>query len=166
MATTKKTHWTWKVYFLIYLLIVLVNTIEFFKPLSSMNLYYQYLIAYHTLFIVPYLLNAFSIILNAFALIPFCFFILKNNSLSAQFCRWLFIFRLSLDLAGRSYELQTLKALFHGEARIELGGYVIPIAVLVIATLIIFSAPSYVALYLYGFRRGTPSVKALPQTNA
>lgn len=137
-------NWIWGSAFLIYLFVVTANAIYFFWSDSAMNLYYQILMAYNIYFLVPFCLNALSVILNILTLLPFYLFIRRINFLVPSFWQWLFIFRLAADITGRSYEFQFIKSLFYQDPQTGFS---------LISVYLLLVLPSYIALYLYAFDR-------------
>lgn len=139
-----KALWIWKVYFLIYFLIVTVDIGTFFSPESPKNIYYQVLIAFDSLFIVPFLLNALAVILDVLSLVPFYGFIEGIAFLSKKFWRLVFMTRLVLALWGHSYDFQLIRSLSHEN---------INNALAFVAVAILLNIPSYAAMFLYAFQK-------------
>jgi len=144
----KQRSWLWKAYFLFTLLITSGSAIYFFQEKSPINLYYQILIAFDIHYLIPYCFNALSVLLNLTSLLPFYFFVCRNPFLSEKFCQWLLCFRLIFDLTGHSYEFQIIKSLNFQDKAASWAA---------IAVIVLFSLPSYVANYLYAFRRESDS---------
>ena len=129
-----------------YLFIKTIFTVYFFRQDTPVHLYYQILIAYHLRFLLSYCLNALAVILNALSILPLYLFVRQTYVLSPGFWRGFFLLRLSLDLTAHSYDVNFLKSLFHQDTLLTLG---------VIAIIVVFNLPSYVALFLYAFRQKT-----------
>lgn len=138
-----KSEWIWIAYFLIYWLVTTAQIAYFFTPNSALNLYYHYLIAYDLHFLLTYTLNVLVMVFNALSLVPIYLYIYRIEFLTPDFWKTLLILRLTLDLMGRSFEFQVLKAIFQDDP------FTAGITVL---TFLLFHLPSYMILFLYAFR--------------
>jgi len=141
---SKRPSWVWTVYFLLYLFFMTANTVYFFDRRSMMSFFYHFLIAYDTRYLIPYTLNAASIIFNAISLLPFYLYLRNGEFLSKPFWRGIFIARLFFDITGRLFEFKFYKSLFYQDTLLGLSAAFLALS---------FHIPSYIAFYLYAFRR-------------
>jgi len=140
----KSNLWVWKAYFIIYLYLTADSAYSFFSPASPMFWYYHTLIAANDFFIIPFSLNAASIILNILTLVVLYLFLARRAWLSVKFWAMIFSLRLFCDIFGKSYERKILQAIFHDDPAT---GW------MAVGMLVSLSLPSYIAFYLYAFRR-------------
>jgi len=140
----KKVNWIWALYFLIYFLAILFSASPLLDPTSEIRFYYRVLIAFNPLFLFTFLLNVLAVTLNVISLLPFYGFVFHRNFCSQNFWRYFLVLRLACDVLGHSYEFKFIQSMFYHN--VSAGVH------LVIVTLI-WNIPSYVALYLYAFRR-------------
>ncbi|MCK5580687.1 MAG: hypothetical protein KAJ18_05375 [Candidatus Omnitrophica bacterium] len=140
----EKTHWSWKIHFIIYLCFASANALYFFIPGSKIQFYYQIQIGFDVFFIIPFCLNAAAIIFDAVSIIPFFLYIQKTCFLRQTFWQWIFYIRFAVNIAGRSYELNILKSIYHQDPQA---------ALYMLATFLLFAGPSYVATGLYAFKK-------------
>jgi len=136
--------WFCFIYFYLYTLMVGYFTMEFFRPHSAVNFYYQFLLAFKPYFLIPYFLHLLAIIVGLLSLAPFYSFLTGIPSFSQQFARWLFFARLGLDLFGRSYDIKSLQALAYHNSLLP---------VIFAAAYLLISLGSYWAHFMYAFRR-------------
>jgi len=144
---------SWKIYFAIYAFVAILNTTFLFSPGSQMFWYYQVLVAFHPVLIIPYGLNVLSVVLNLLTLIPLYLFIADRRWLHPRLWGYFFVARLLLEFFGKSYDKNVLSSLFHNDptsAWLSLG---------MVTCLML---PSYIALFLYAF---FPSRKRPQQQN-
>lgn len=139
-----KDQWAWYVYFVIYLAIVLSNTVYFFSWKNQIFWYYQVLMAVDIWFLYPYLLNALAIILNIVTLIPLALLIRGIYILSPRFWGYFMFLRILLEFFGKSFEIKFLQSLFYQD-RVAVWAS--------LGMLITLTLPSYIGLFLYAFRR-------------
>lgn len=132
----------WLIPFFLYVIFVAFKTYDFFSSQSSTQLYYQFLIAFHLNYFIPYFLNITSVVLNDLSIIPFFLYMTQIYILSPKFWRILFVIRVAFDLTGRSYEFACLKSLVYQDLSTPL---------LIVFTTLALMAPSYIAYYLYAF---------------
>jgi hypothetical protein len=142
----KSSGWIWKAYFIIYLYLTIGSLYAFFSPSMPAYWYHQILIAYDAVFLVPYFLNAASLFFNALAVVVIYLFIARISILSQRFWAYTFFLRLILEFFGKSYERKIIEALFHDDPAT---GW------LAIGMMVSLALPSYVAYYLYAFKRQT-----------
>ena len=135
--------WLWYVYFYLYMSLVASQAVEFFRPATPIHTYYQFLLAFDPVFLVPYVLNLLSVIVNVLSLFPFFSQISGTRSFSPFFSRLLLAVRIVLDVFGRSFELSGIKAMSFYEKKA---------AMIILAAFVIFSLPSYVAHLKYALR--------------
>ena len=134
--------WIWKLLFFAYISMALERALELLVPMKKMNLYYHILIAYDARFLLPFCLNALSVILNVLAIVPIYLFITRHHLLSQKFWKLFLFLRLSCDLFGRSYERAQMLALFHQDAHVALE---------VLALAVAIYLPSYLANFIIAF---------------
>jgi len=144
IAMKKLLNWAWKIYFAIYIFLTASNIYAFCSEESPVFWYYQILLAYADLFTIPFILAALSLIFNSLAILPLFLFIERKTLLTARIWKYFFIFRVILDALGKSYENQVLRSLFQDSVLI--GGMAVCIMILLVL-------PSYLANYLYAFKR-------------
>ncbi len=136
--------WFWYIYFYLYVVLISYSTLEFVRPDSAVNLYYQFLLAFKPYFLLPYCLHLLNIIVGLLSLVPFYSYISGQPLFSPSFARCLFFARLILEWTGRSYEIKSLQALtYHNHL---LPG-------IIVAIYVVFIAGSYWGHYSYAFRR-------------
>ena len=140
----KRPHWTWKIYFLIYLAFASGSVIYFFMPGSRVQLYYQIEIGFDIFFLVPFCLNAAAVIFDALSVLPFFLYISRINFLSQRFWQWIFYLRFACNICGRPYDFVTLKALYHQD---------IQAVIYFLSTTFFLVAPSYLATGFYAFHK-------------
>jgi len=139
----KKPHWSWSLYLIFYVFVKTIFAIYFFRQDTPSHLYYQILIAYHLRYLLLYCQNALSVILNTLSIWPLYLFIRRVYILAPGFWKGFFFLRLLLDVTSHSYEVKFLQSLFHQDA---------VLTVQIILALMLFSLPSYAALFMYAFR--------------
>jgi len=139
-----KLHWLWLAYYLCYVSYATGNAAAFFSPQSPSYLYYHFLIAYDLRYMIPYCLNALSVIFTIFTILPLLLRIVKYHVFSTGFWRAMLIARLFFDLFGRSWDYLFFKSLFYQD-------FYAPLALL--SAYFLFLLPSYMAFYLYAFEK-------------
>lgn len=147
---TKKTKWFWTFLFWLYLFTISSNTIVFFNPQSPTKIYYQILLSFNTIFLIPYLLNLLAIILDILAVFPFFNYLnpqknfIWEKHISTNFWKWFFAIRLSLLFLGRSFESKELQSILHNDIRVTLT---------IIIAMLIIEGPSHIAVFLFAHRQ-------------
>lgn len=140
---SKNPNWLWKLHFLIYFSVASFNFMAFWDPESEIAFYYHTLLAYDRYFFFPYALNVLAVLCTAFTLVPFYCFLFQRQIFKTTFWRFFFVFRLALDITGRSYEFKVVQAMFYHDAIAGIH--------LSLFALLLF-LPSYIALFLYAFK--------------
>ncbi len=145
----KKLRWLWTLFFWLYLFTVLSNTIVFFNPQSPIKIYYQILLGFNTVFLIPYLLNLLAVILDILAIIPFYNFLdhqkhlIGCKSISPNSWTWFFAIRFALIFVGRSYEIKEIQSLLQNDVVVTL---------CILSSLIFLEGPSHLAVFLYAYQ--------------
>lgn len=138
-----KPSWAWQVFFFIFFLTTISNTVLFFKPDSPVQTYYKILIGFNDSSVLLFLLNALAVIFNFLAIVPFLGFVENKRFLTPRTWQWCYVLRLAFLLTGQSYALKDIQSLYHQDHRIALS---------VLISALIIHAPSYIATFLYAFR--------------
>ncbi len=136
--------WLWLAYYFFFVSYATGSVLTFFSPLTGSYYYYHFLIAYNVKYLVPYCLNAGSVLFTVLTLFPLLLHILKYDLFSVDFWRVMFFARLFFDLAGHSYDVLFVKALFYQDLYAPLS--------LMLGTFL-FLLPSYMVLFLFAFAR-------------
>ncbi|MBI3601738.1 MAG: hypothetical protein HY209_02430 [Candidatus Omnitrophica bacterium] len=137
--------WPWKIYGIFLTVLIVASLTDMASKDSALRMYYTMLIAFHRGYGVLLVLNIISLIINLLApLVVFCYAFNVKSSL--KFWQVFFFIRLFFDFIGHYYDSQCIKAAFfqsflYGVACI--GVFIIPIL------------PSYIAHYLYAFKKPT-----------
>ncbi len=145
----KSRNWLWTVLFWLYLFAVLSNAIVFFNPQAPINIYYQILLGFTNIFLIPYLLNLLAILFDLLAVVAFYNFLnpskhgIGEKSISPQSWKWFFIIRLSLVFVGHAYAFKEIQAILHDDRWVTLA---------VVNLMLLFYAPSYLASFLFIFQ--------------
>lgn len=137
----KKWNWLFYGFFLSY--INFGGLKEILDPDSAVRSYYTVLIAFNKSYLIFLLLNTLCVVINLFIPLVVCFYALNIRS-SLIFWKTLFIARLLLDLTGHHYDMQFLKSAMHQKTYYfwaSMAVFILPIL------------PSYIAHYLYAFKK-------------
>ena len=144
-----KPSWLWKILFLAYLFSSVTSAVLFFNPASPLQIYYKILVAFHTFFMVAFLLNALTVIFDVLAIFPFYGFVDGKKLLSARTWKCFFVLRSIFFITGHSYASKELLSLLHHDSWAVLS-FMNLMAVLYL--------PSYIATFLYAFSKSSPLV--------
>lgn len=139
-----KKKWLWEVYSFILLFSVLRRAWNFFSPSSPIYLYFYLLKAFHPFYTFLYAVNVWQIFLSVIHILPLVLFIYRVPFGNPKFWQYLFILRIIFDLAGNSYECDTVISFYHEDPLLGLA-----ILIQSISTYI----PSYIACYQYAFKQ-------------
>ncbi len=135
--------WPWKIYSIFLTIIIFASLKDVASQDSAFRMYYTMLIAFHKGYYIWLILNIISLTLNLLApLVVFCYAFNVKSSL--KFWQVFFFIRLCFDLIGHHYGAQFIKAAFFQSFLYGLacmGVFIIPIL------------PSYIAHYLYAFKK-------------
>lgn len=137
----KKWNWLFYGFFLSYINFGALK--EILDPDSAVRSYYTVLIAFNKTYLLYLLLNTLNVIVNLFIPLVVCFYAL-NISSSLRFWKILFAVRILLDATGHHYDMQFLKSAVHQTKYYfwaSLAVFILPLL------------PSYIAHYLYIFKR-------------
>ena len=137
-------NWPWKIYTVLFSLVVIGNLTSILSEDSFLYTYYHILLAFRKEYTLLYYLALTSAFVNLIALVPLILYTLRINFLPPRLWQWLFTLRLAFDLFGHSYELKQIRSFFAADV-IQ--------GILVLIPLILTFFPSYIALYKYAFRR-------------
>ena len=154
----KELYWVWTLLFWLYLLTVLSNTAVFFNPESQTKIYYQTLVSFHAVFLIPYLLNWLSIILDICAIVPFYNFLnpvkhrIGKNSISPNTWKWFFGIRFALIFVGHNFESKELQSMTQNDFWLTLT---------VITSMALIEGPSHVAVFFYAYQQQYKSQTSL-----
>ncbi len=146
----KKTHWFWIIYFFIYCIPTLVRSLTLFAEDSIINQYFRVLIAFKKTYFIWHTFSIANTIVETLALIPLCLFCFKRRFLNPSMWKMLFVARIFLLFAGHHYEWKMTQSFFHADSTY---------LVAVITSLVLFSAPSYIACYVYAFHQDRLSLQ-------
>mgnify|MGYP000892884401 CR=1 FL=1 len=139
-----KTHWAWKIYFVLYTLGMLFIFLTFLVDESMAQKYYRVLMAFNQTYGIMYYLNLISLGAELLSIIPLFLFTFHVRWLPAIVWQIHFEARILLLLASRSYEWKTLCAFTHAS----------PITALAVALVfILLILPSFTAGFCYAFQR-------------
>lgn len=133
----------WGIYFILYFVMTIANIFYFFSPQNQIYWYYQVLMAFDMGFIVPYLLNALSIILNTLSLLPLYGLMTGRAFLRTRFWGYFLALRLLMDFFGKSFEFKLLKSYFFENPTTAWAS---------IGMIVAFSLPSYIGIFVYATR--------------
>ncbi len=142
----KNRSWLWTVLFWMYFFATLSNAIVFFNPQSPINLYYQILLGFTNIFLIPYLLNLLAIIFDLLAIAPFYNFLnpskhrIGEKSISLGTWKWFFVIRFALLFVGHTYALKEIQAVLHDDRWVALA---------IVNLMLLFYVPSYFANFLF-----------------
>lgn len=136
--------WAWKIYLILYSLIVLGNMVSLFYEESYLYIYYHILIAFEKSYRFYYWYAIIGSFVNLISLIGLFLFVFRTKFLHPYFWEWLFVFRIVFDLIGHSFEFQTMKSFFLTDLQI---------AGLMAAFTVGLFLPSYLGTFLYAFRQ-------------
>jgi hypothetical protein len=135
--------WSWLIYGFFLTTIVFRSALELFLPNSELVNYYTILIAFEKRYIPWMILNVLSITINLLAPLIVLLYALRISS-SIKFWQIVLYLRILLDLSGHHYHAQTIKSAFQQETAFGL---------IIIAFFLIPILPSYIAHFLYVFRK-------------
>ena len=136
----------WKIYFFLVTPLMISGLSNLFFPESNVYTYYNVLISFHENYTLTYFLAVASATMSVASLVPLGLFILRIRFLKETFWRGFFFLKILLDLFGHHFEFNFLKSLLHS------GLWQI---FLTVAAVVIIFFPSYLACYIYAFRRDT-----------
>lgn len=140
----KRTHWAWKIYFALYSLSALFILLTFLVDESMAQKYYKILMMFNQTYGFLYHLNLANLLIELLCLLPLFLFTFHIRWLPVIVWQILFEARILLFLASHSYELKTLQAFIHAD---------ILTAIIAIMMFVACVSPSYVAGFLYAFKR-------------
>lgn len=135
---------SWKIYAVIYGLLVIINASFCLLPESGIQSYYRVLIMLDRSRWLTLILFYFAVIMEALNLLPLFLFVFKKYWLSQDFWKLLFIGRIIGWLAGRNYEYNAIKSLLAAN-------FWTTLAALTVSILI--ALPSFTAQFIYAFRK-------------
>lgn len=139
-----KRDFVWYLYLAIYLYFVVNKTYHFFAPDSSQNIYYHILAAFDKSFYPVIYFSYFQIILNILSIVPLFCFMFYIHFLAPTFWEILFIMKVIFDILGHTYEINGLVGFYHTSPKI---------CFIVLSASVLPYVPSYIAFYLYAFKR-------------
>ena len=140
---SSKARWFWSIYFFIYASSVSYQLQLFISPESPVFLYYKILRSFDEVFNFSYDVTCIRLILTILNLFPLAFYLLRMKSLDPIVWKTLFFLRIIFDVFGDSYFYQYLYSYYLYDPKIFL---------FMIAQLLIFVFPSYLATYKYAFQ--------------
>ena len=135
--------WPWIIYGCFLTLLVVESLSDLVYPDSPLRTYYTVLLAFNKNYIISFGLNILNIIINISAPLAVLFYAFNVKS-STRFWSVLFFIRILFDLIGHHYDLQFIKAAYFQSFPYFLaciGAFTLPVI------------PSYIAHYLYAFRK-------------
>ena len=141
-----KKLWIWEVYFVLLIGFTLRQAVNLFHPEGTANLYFFILRAFDSLFIFNYFMNVAQVLLDILYFVPLALYIYDKKFLSPEIWKSLFILRLFFDVAGHSYEWNTLISIFYADPIIGL---------IVLVESVSTYIPSYIVCYRYAFQGKT-----------
>jgi len=101
----------WKLYSLLFYLIVLSNALQILNPNSIVGVYYNTTIVFSNWFIIPYFLNIFNGLINCIVFIIIVTYAFDIKALP-QAPAWLFYVRILSDCTGHSYDMKMVESGF------------------------------------------------------
>lgn len=144
MMSKPKPSWVWHIFFYLFMVSAGTDAIQFFRPDSPQQMYYKILWSFNSWSIFLFLANALAIILNLLAVVPFVCFLENQTFLSRRFWQGHFVARLLLLGCGYSYALKEFQSYHHQQPTLSLS---------IALTAAILYLPSYIATFLYAFKR-------------
>ena len=134
----------WKIYFFLLAPFLVVGLLNLFNPQSPQYVYYNALIAFHENYTLAYFLAVAGAAINLASLLPLGLFILRIRLFKGLFWKGFFFLKILLEIFGHHFELNFLKSLPYTNLWHIL---------LTVATIFVIFFPSYLACFLYAFRR-------------
>jgi hypothetical protein len=144
MSTHTDTGWGWKIYYFVYVFMMMGKLTAVFDPRSFVYLYYHILAAFNPDYTVRYYLAVFGAVVNAVYLIPLYLYVFRVRLLEKNVWKGLFLLKIIADLMGHSYELKYILSFLATDLMTGLLALV-PVAVI--------TAPAYFAGFRYAFFR-------------
>ncbi|MDP3142708.1 MAG: hypothetical protein Q8N14_01995 [Candidatus Omnitrophota bacterium] len=135
---------SWKIYAVIYGLLVIMNTFFCLLPESGIQSYYRVLIMLDRSRWVTLVSFYFAVMMEVLSLPSLFLFVFQKCWLSQNFWRLLFIGRMIGLLAGRNYEYNAVKSLL-------IANFWITLAAISVSALI--ALPSFAAQFIYAFKK-------------
>jgi hypothetical protein len=140
----QRTHWAWKIYFLIYAAGTLMSVLFLFSEESPINQYYRILMVFTQSYSLQYYFYIAKVFIEALALIPLFLFIFHIRFLPSFIWQILIAARFFFLFFGHAYEWNVLRSLMYSNSTTT-------IATVTLAAL--FAVPSYIACIKYAFGR-------------
>ncbi len=134
----------WKLYTFIFSVMALANLTWLLYPESEPFVFYHVLIVWTKFYLMHYYLAIFKSCMAIVCLIPLFAFAFNQEPKSARFWQWMLLIRLASELVGNFYEFIFIKSSYH---------MVLGYGLSVTGALILPLIPSYVAHYLYAFKK-------------
>ena len=150
----KKTGFIWKIYLLIFSVLVYKNSIDILEPTSFLYSYYHTLIKFDSSYWITYALAVIHVFFELVGLVQLSLFIFRICLLTPQFWQWMLILRFIFNLTGCSGELKTLSAIFYASHGIFLS---------TLALIALVGIPSYAACFQYAFRWEKSFTEKIPK---
>lgn len=133
----------WIFYLCFYTSLLFGKSYSFFAPGEVQHFYYSIMRGFEP-FDTTTLVNAGQVCIDLVMLIPLYAFVLRTNIHSETFWKYCLFLKVIFDIAGNSYELNYLRA-YYLDNTIYF--------TYVIFSIVLITAPSYVAIYQYIFHR-------------
>lgn len=125
-------------------MVVLLETFFALYPQSGPNVYYRILISFDKKFIWQYMQHYLSVFIELSSLVPLFLFAFKKTWLPAGFWKIFFFVRILGIFIGNFYEANLIGTML-------IANKLSAIIMLLIGFIIIL--PSYIAIFLYGFKK-------------
>ena len=133
----------WKIYAVIYSLVVLVGAVISLLPESRVYAYYQILLILDKSHWINLFLFYFANLIDLLSLVPLLLFAFRKRWLSQDFWRLIFAGRIIGLVMGHNYEYNILASLLMSN---------LTRTIIAIAVTILISLPSLIAQFIYSFR--------------
>ncbi len=139
----KKVSILWRMYLAITIFIVFKESVEFFSPCSTKNLFFSILTSFDFSFFLLYYLSFMQIMFTLIHCIPLALYTYRIKLFSSSLWRGLFALKIIFDITGHGYELNYFNSLYNQDPTI---------ALTMLAVSIIKYIPWYIACYEYAFK--------------
>ena len=136
--------WGWKIYLILFSLLILGNAISLFYEESYLYIYYNILITFDKSYLFYYYYAVLNNVLELAVLVSLFLYVFKIRFLAPSFWQWIFVFRIVFDLVGHHFEFQTMKSLYLTDLHLALATTGIVFALML---------PSYLGSFQYAFRQ-------------
>ena len=137
-----KRNFFWLVYFVVFLLFIIREAVNFFFSSYPTHTYFEILLGFDAAYVMSYTLNFMQVIFSLIHLLPLILYIERIRLFSPELWRILLVFRIIFDLTGHPYEIYQLTAIYQINPHLTF---------IILIQIIFIYIPSYIACFRYAF---------------